>query len=73
MAHAARVFYVQATGAVVAYGTLHWENGADWDPAVHAFADCPVILPSSRFVTVLPGGSVQYNWTYDPATQTVSG
>ena len=72
MSHHMRIFYVQATGAVVAYGALEWEDSADWDPAIHAVAVCPAVLPTSRMVT-FQGGEVQYNWTYDPATQTVSG
>jgi len=66
-----RIFYIQATGLVVAYGTMDWETGADWDPAIHAVALSPPTLPSSEAITIGAGQEIQLNWRYDSATGTV--
>ena len=68
MSNAMRVFYVKASGLVVAYGTMDWENGADWDPAIHAFVAAPPDLPSSEPITLGPGPAPLFNWRYDSDT-----
>jgi len=70
MSNAMRIFYVKTSGLVVAYGTMDWEDGADWDPAIHAFISAPGLadLPSSEPITLGPGPAPQYNWRYDSDT-----
>ena len=63
-----RVFFVKSSGLVVAYGTMDWDNGADWDPAVHGVAPSPPTVPDSEPFTVGPGPALVFNWRFDAET-----